>query len=387
MVRRVAVAAAIALLAVAGWWVVRAPFVPKAVAAAPDVAIDQPPADARAESSPAVTLAAPPTHAASSGASASDDTKDIERCGDEQRPEYGEVPRGPFQIHVQTKPGGLGYAAAQTRVDAALRASADPFDRAVSDMLNVGDIRSAAGAVDAVAQDAIASSDPRIYSLAMHACIDADARSGPLFGGPDPPQSCKSLNARQWAGIDPGNGVPWLLIYAQANSDGDVPAKADAMSHLVAATRFDDRPDIAAAAVLRDAPPDPDAAAAVDDLAQRGLWMNHFYFMPTSDCKSAAGRDPDLTARCEAIATTMFDHSDSQALRARGALLTFYTTGDSSRRDIARAERERSMAYEKSLSNASPCSQARVQMNELMRASQVGEVQARLESMELSAKP
>ena len=386
MVRRVAVVAGLALLVVVGWWVVRAPFGPK-VAAGPDMTIDPLPASAPAESSASATLAAAPTHATASAGVASEGPKDVERCGDEQRPEYGVVPRGPFQIQVQTKPGGLGYAAAQTRIDAALRASADPFDRAVSDMLNVGDSRSPAGAVDAVAQDALASSDPRIYSLAMHACLDADARSGDLIGGPPPPQSCQSLNARQWTSIDPGNGVPWLLVYMQANLAKDAAAKADAMAHLVAATRFDDRPDIAAAAVLRNAPPNPDAAAAVDDLAQRGLWMNHFYFMPTSDCKSALGHDAALTAQCEAIATTMFDHSDSSALRGRGALLTFYAAGDSSRRDITRAELERSMAYEKSLSNTSPCSQARVQMKELLRAAQVGEVQARQESMKPSAKP
>ena len=380
-------AAAIALFVVAGWWVVRAPFVARAVAAVPDIAIELPPASAPADSSASATLTTEATHAAASVVDASAGPKDIERCGDEQRPEYGTVPRGPFQIQVQTKPGGLGYAAAQAHIDAVLRASADPFDRAVSDMLNVGDIRSPDGAVDAVAQAALASSDPRIYSLAMHACLDADARSGPLIGGPAPPPSCKSLNARQWASIDPGNGVPWLLIYTQANAAGDASAKADAMAHLVAATSFDDRPDIAAAAVLRSAPPNPDSAAAVDDLAQRGLWMNNFFFMPTSDCRSASGRDAALSAQCEAIATTMFDHSDSHALRARGALLTFHTTGDSSRRDIARAELERSMAYDKSLSNTSPCSQARVQMKELLRAAQVGEVQARQESMKLPAKP
>jgi hypothetical protein len=377
------VAAAIALLVVAGWWVVRAPFVTKAVAAAPDIAIELPPANAKADPGASATLAAAPTPAAS----VPDVSKDTERCGDEQRPEYGVTPRGPFQIQVQTKPGGLGYAAAQARIDAALRASADPFDHAVSDMLNVGDSRSPAAAVDAVAQDALASSDPRIYSLAMHACLDADARSGDLIGGPPPPQSCQSLNARQWTSIDPGNGVPWLLVYMNANSAEDAAAKADAMAHLVAATRFDDRPDIAAAAVLRKASPDPNDAAAANDLANRGLWMNHLTFIPRSDCQSALGHDVALTTQCEAVATTMFEHSDSIGLRNRGAWLTFYATGDSSRRDISHAEFERGTAHDKELAMTSQCSQERAQMKELLRVAQVGEVQARQESMKPPAKP
>ena len=379
-------AVAIALLAVAGWWVLRSPF-STAVAEAPNVAIDLRPANAKAESSPWATLAVASTHAASSAASASDGTKDIERCGEEQRPEYGVTPRGPFQIQVQTKPGGLGYAAAQARIDAALRASADPFDRAVSDMLNVGDSRSPAGALDTVVQDALGSSDPRIYSLAMHACSDADARSDPLIGGPVPPQSCKSLDERQWASIDPGNGVPWAAIYLQAYEARDGAAEAEAMAHLVAADHFDDRPDIAAAAVLRKAPPNPDDVAAASDLAQRALWLNHYASMPASQCKSALGHDAALTAQCEAIATTMFEHSDSISLRNRGAWLTFYATGNSSRRDISHAEFERATAYERELEGSSQCSRERARMKELLRAAQVGEVEARRESMKPPGKP
>ena len=380
-------AAGIALLAAAVWWVVRAPVVPKAVAAAPELAIDLPSANAKAGSSASAALAVAPRHAASSAASASDGTKDVERCGDEQRPEYGFIPKGPLQIWVQTKPGGLGYAAAQTRIDAALRASADPFDRAVSDMLNVGDSRSPAGALDAVVQDALASSDPRIYSLAMHACLDADARSDPLIGGPAPPQSCKSLDARQWASIDPGNGVPWTEIYLQAGKAGDAAAEADAIAHLAAATRFDDRPDIAAAAVLRNARANPNDAAAANDLAQRGLWLNHYGGMPALKCQSALGHDAALTAQCEAIATTMFEHSDSIQLRSRGASLTFYATGDSSRRDISHAEFERATAHGKELASASQCSQERARMKEILRGAQVGEVEARQESTKPPAKP
>ena len=382
-------AAGIALLAMVGWWLGRGPVIPKAVAvaAAPVVTVDPALTPAKLESRALARTAAASTNGASAAASASDGLADRERCGDEQRPQYGVTHQGPLQILVQTKPGGLGYAAAQARIDAALRASADPFELAVSDMLNVGDSRSPAGAVDAVVQAALASSDPRIYSLAMHACVDADARSGPPIGGPPPPQSCKSLSARQWAGIDLGNGVPWLVVYAEANQAGDAAAKADAMDHLAAAVRFDDRPDIAAAAVLRNASPNPADAAAASDLADRGLWLNHFDFMPRSDCESARGRDAALTAQCEAIATTMFDHSDSTGLRNRGASLTFYATGDSSRRDISRAELERARAYQQQLANTSQCSQERARMKELSRGAQVGEVEARRESMKRNATP
>lgn len=316
-----------------------------------------------------------------------DHPADAVRCGEEQRPEYDVIPKGPLQVIVQTRPAGLAYKAAQARIDMALRASADPFDRAVADLLNVGDMRTAPGAVDAVIQDALASSDPRIYSLAAHACVDAEARSGPLIDGPPPPASCQSLNPRYWASIDPDNGVPWTLVYEEARVAGDAAAKVDAVAHLAAATRFEDRPFIAAAAVLKRASANPDEVAALDDLAERGLWLNHFVQMPVSECRSASSVDFPFRAQCETIATTMFDHSDLAYLRARGATLTLYTTGNSSRRDVVRSEGQLAAARDKAMESSSPCSQTLDKMRQLLRGAQVGEVQARVEAGKRPTRP
>jgi len=316
------VAVLAALLVGGGWWVVRGPMVDKPTSGSSDLVVDEP---VLLDSS-VTTAASSPSHAgplALSGARAASVAGPpvvVERCGDEQRPEYGSVKRGPFDVTVVTKPAGLAYTAAQARIDAALRASADPFDRAVADLVNVGDMRTPEGALDAVVQDALATSDPRIYSLAFIACVDSDARTGFPTDGPPPPPSCAKLSVRRWTQLEPDNGVPWLAAIQEAHGNSDPSELADALAHLVAASRFEGRLHAAAGAVLQQASASAQDAAAVGDLASRAIALDPVGSTLRGLCNSKSGADEARLAQCAAIATTMFEHTDSQMAASAPAL-------------------------------------------------------------------
>ena len=377
-----------ALLLAAGWWVLRAPLAEEPRAKGAEVDLDSPAMRELAASSVPmpdgrVELVKSPA------ASAPGQGTNSDRCGNEQRPGYTLMPmsEGPFLKPVMTKPAALNYAAAQARIDAALRSSPDAFDRAVADLLNVGDMRTPSGALEALVEDAGASVDARVYSLALIACRDAEARSGPPVDGPPPPASCASLNARRWAQLDPGNGVPWLAIFQEARQADDAAAQEDALAHLAASTRFEGRLHAAAGAVLRRASGNPEDGAATDDLATRTIALNPVSSTLASICKRESGVDATRLDQCETIATAMFERSDDQSLRAQGAFITFAATGDPRRRDIARAERKRMESRAEAAGATSACDAQQAEMKSLLRSAQVGEVQAMREAAHASAIP
>ena len=202
---------------------------------------------------------------ASSAPVASDD----EHCGQEDGPAFAPAEmRDEMIVADQTKAAGPTWTATQTRIDGALRGGADAFDRAVADLLNVGDMRTPDGQLEALVQDASAGHDARVYALAFRACYTA-AHSAPRLRRAAPPTSCASLTVRQWASLDPDNGVPWLAALAQADEAGDAAALRDALAHLAAATRFDDGAYQASAEVLSHAPAAGANEFAIGDLSNK----------------------------------------------------------------------------------------------------------------------
>lgn len=375
---------AVSLLLTAGWWVLRSPLVERGRhgIAGGDAHLEAMRENAASsETSPEGAVALASARVASAPASAASG----QLCGDEQRPEVTLIRKGPFMMPVVTKPASVTYTAAQARLDAALRSSADPFDGAVADLLNVGDMRTPSGVLDALVEDAITSDDPRVYSLARNACADADAREGPPVDGPPPPPSCATLSVRRWAQLDSGNGVPWLLMLQQSEAAGDVVALEDALAHLAAARRFEGRLYSSAGAVLRHDPGRPEEGAAVDDLATHTIALNPVASTLTHLCKHDTGVEPARLAQCETIATTLFDHSDEQSLRAQGAAVTFAVTGDPARKNLVRAERERMETRAKATTAALPCETQRIEVKTLVREAQVGEVEAMRELASASA--
>ena len=362
----------IAVMACAGWWALRAPAIEHhAVAPPPEIDIDPPAMRARRDA--AIALAMTPddpwTFAESLAASAPAAAADKEDCGIADAPKFSQPPT-PDDAPVPTAAPSQRFLGAQARVDAALRASADPLDRAVADLLNLGDMRTDAGRDEAVVQQAIATSDPRVYALAFGICRK-----------PGAPASCSSISLGRWVELDPDNGIPWIWDLAQAQERGDVPAAVAAMSRLASSTRFDVRYGGIVGAVANRAPKDGPDLAAVDDLAVRAAGMSAALPIPSFQtlfgvCQKQGGGIESLAQQCRKISDTMFDHSDDLVVQALSGTLMVRMTGDTTRRDAIRAERAIAAARWSPATGFSECREMRATLQRWRRAAEIGEVEA-----------
>jgi hypothetical protein len=383
--RRTKVIAAIALGAAAtsGWWVLRAPAIERHAVAPPDPDIDPPATRARRDAAIALAktpddqrrLARSPASSASAGTPAPD--VDMALCGAAEKPRFSEdrqLPDGSF-VQDQTRSAGPDYLAARANIDAKLRASNDPFDRATADWLNVGEMRTQEGRLDALVQHATASRDPRVYGLAYRACL----RSQPAA------PSCATLDPRAWAALDPGNGVPWAYVLARANAARDQPAAREALAAMAAADRFNDNRS-AISGVVASYPARSDTElGAIDDFIE---WDTHndtsFDFRPMDALKQACGHradsDADTGRECQAIDDVMFDHSDSLSLRASAGDLQIAMTGDKRRRNQFSDEVRRAARVWSADMTRPPCTQVRIYLARVRHRVAVGEVQEMLEA-------
>ena len=362
-----------ASLLAAGWWVLRAPAIEhQAVVPPPDIDIDPPAMRARREAALALALMPddPWTFAESLAASASAKGAGQEDCGIADGPQYRK-PASPEDVPVQTAGASPRHVNAQARIDAALRSSADPLDRAVADLINVGDMRSDAGRDEAVAQQAAVTTDPRLYAVGFGLCHAALV----------PAPSCRSISLDRWLELDSGNGIPWIWALGRAQDYGDTAAVRAAMSHLASATRFDVRYASVVGAIARRVPQDDPDLAAVDELAVKAVGdaaaMPFPSFQPLLRiCRGQAGGDMALAQQCRIISDGMFDHSDTLIVQGISGGLLWQTTGDGSRRDFIVAERAVAEARWSPATGFSECHEMRDSLKKLLRRAQVGDVEA-----------
>jgi hypothetical protein len=362
----------IAALAVFGWWFARAPGIEhEAVAPPPDIDIDPPVMRARREAALALALMPddPWTFAESLAASAPDKPVEKEDCGLEGRARFSDSGEAGDQS-VQIGGESARYAGAQARIDAALRASADPLDRAVADLVNVGDMRNEVGRNEAVVRQAAMSTDPRLYALGYGLCNS-------VFPAVE---SCRAISLDRWIEIDPDNGIPWVLMLNQAQARGDAAGMRTAMSHMASATRFDVYMASAAGAVASRMSKDEQEVAAVGDLASKAFMLSSTGTIPPYQplvqvCKRQASGDVELARTCLAISDVMYAHSDNMISYALSGALMLQTTGDTSRRELIRAENAVAAAHWSPATGFSECRVLREQTKRLLRTSQVGDVE------------
>ena len=370
-----ALGVAAAVLALLATWIVRAPMPPRPVARAPDIDIDPPVMRARknAEIALATTPADPWTFAESLAASAPASGAEgvaKEHCGIDDGPQFTK-PDSTDDEPVQTRAALPRYASAQARIDAALRASADPIDQAAADLLNLGDMRTPEGRVEAVVQQAAASNDPRVYALGYGLC----------HGSADRAPSCRLLSAEGWARMDPGNGLPWVDVLAQAQARGDAAGGRDAMAHLAASTRFDTYMLAVPGAVANKAPADGQDLSAANELLVNAIGQAASLTIPPFQpliqaCHDGAGGNDAMAQQCRTISDVMFEHADTLIVHAISGALLLQATGDASRRDFIRAERAVLAAQWSPATGFSACREMRNAMNKIRRSAQVGEVEA-----------
>jgi hypothetical protein len=394
---RIAVVIALTVVAVgAARWIAKAPRVD-----APAVRVsDAHPAAAVVDTAASALAVARPSSVAVVPRLAQTDES---RCGRDEMPVFKDPePDADGVVHLQMpvpdpdgvvrrlpgeiKPAGVGYTGAQRRIDAALRATGDPFDRSVADWLNVDGLRSPSALLGALAQDALDSGDARAYALAFHACNDemvfVRASSRPTS------PACASLSVAEWARRDPGNGVPWVYALRAAMQDGDAAAQAQALRQIASSSRFDERAMAGPAAVARLQMPDADLAA------QTALAMQAFG-MPTAPpfsvltrrCRDRAGGDDDLAHGCDEVARVLFDLSDSLIVRAIGGSLHKLATGDPGWLEKSHRERAalEALPQPASVSVSTPCGAERAALRYFVRAGEIGEVAALKERTAASA--
>ena len=371
--RRAVVAIVVATVTLAAWWLARGPAIERhAVVPPPDIDIDPPAMRARREAALALAMMPddPWTFAESLAASAPDKAEDKEDCGIGGRPRFDQAGNSP-QSRVQTGGASSRYANAQARVDAALRSSADPLDRAVADLVNAGSMRSESGRNEAVVQQAAATTDARLYALGYGMC-HSNLPTAP---------SCRSISLDRWIQLDPDNGVPWLTMLSQAQASGDAAGARAALSHMASATRFDIYPQVAAGAIASRAARDDPELAAVKDLSLEASAVEAMLPLPpfqalTQLCRDKAGGDVELAQTCRTISDTMYAHSDSLISQSVSAAVLLQATGDASRRDFIPAERAVAEARWSPATGFSACQEMRDSLDRVVRTARVGEVEA-----------
>jgi hypothetical protein len=368
-----------------GGWLTFGPAWPRPVRAEPLIDIETPAVRARLDA--ALALARMPdepwtvSKARPAASAASDAQADGARCGEDQmpvsEPPVPDADGRTLLVFHETRPGGVGYTGAIHRIDAALRSSGDPFDRGVADALNVGDVQTPSGRLDALVQDAMTSSDPRLYALAVQACNALEYAVWVVNALPQPTSPrCAQLDMRDWASRDPGNAVPWLHVLQQADQAGDRDAQREALQRIATSSTFDVHLYAGAAAIAR-----LKAASDADLAAQALLSMRATSLVglpPFSGliehCRNMAGGDAEMAATCETISEAMFDHSDTFMSRNVGASLHKLTTGDGSL--LERAHREEGVVGRRWAAEwgGSACSADRGLLRQMVRLGTHGEV-------------
>ena len=227
---------------------------------------------------------------------------------------------------------GIGH------IDDALRASADPFARAVAVWLDLPRTDDdSEGIPDGARQRLLATmaastTDPRVYALAFRTCSGSGEAA------------CQALSARRWAALDPGNAVPWLFLLNDAERARDASGEQEAWFHVAASTRFDEQFYSRLQPILFAAGDAPDDQRAAEALSVMGIGISAaepIGFGPLlKGCRDAAHADANRAQLCTKVADLLFDHSDAPVTRLLGASITKRSTGDTRRSEqVAKEQR------------------------------------------------
>jgi hypothetical protein len=210
----------------------------------------------------------------------------------------------------------------RARIVAALRADPSELAQAAAAWFAtvvIGDGASqdapgAAAARDALARQALAATDPRVYALAFNACGGNKHADG----------ACQLLNAAQWARLDPTNATPWLHVLAAARERNDRAGQDEAL-HRIATAQRSEVGFFAVPGLIANAAPAGDAPAL---LASWTMALESVVMQPRPSyqplltaCRSETLRDANRRQTCSAIATLLTDSADTLIERGIGATL------------------------------------------------------------------
>lgn len=168
------------------------------------------------------------------------------------------------------------------------------------------------GPLERLAQQATATRDPRVYSLAFKAC------RGTKEG------SCSLLKAARWAQLDGDNGDPWLYVLAEAAARKDTAQMEEAAYRIGGASRVDMRFFAIPRAIAEHAGSGDaglQAANALAILAIGGMAALPFPSIEpmTRRCRGTELGDANRRQRCDAMASALAERSDNMFYAGIGA--------------------------------------------------------------------
>ncbi len=271
------------------------------------------------------------------------------------------------------------FSASVRRIDAALRASPDPYANAVGIWLNLPRDESGEEAVSLserrreLAALAAQSTDPRIYELAFLTCRRSSDADG-----------CHVLSARRWVDLDPGNALPWAVLLEEAIARGDVSGQENALFQMSKADRYDTRTLAQLAPIISASDGSPADQAAAESLSVLSFGIVAAWPLPFAAWRvcavPAARADLNRAQLCISLANVMFEHSDSLQTRSLGATLTKRLSGDPTRSAIVNRELDASTKGWKEPAELN-CEALDAKLAFLARAAVVGQPRALHEAM------
>jgi hypothetical protein len=149
-----------------------------------------------------------------------------------------------------------------------------------------------------VVQLAAGGRDPAVYAMTIYMC-DASAAA-------DPDSACQQISLQRWAGMDPDNAVPWLLLAGAARTRHDNAAETDAFSHAAKAHKVDSYSDsvfaFAEPELPQDVTPLERAYLAIEVIGVEAAIGSSQYHVASGYCSSDAIQDSNVRQQCDSLA-------------------------------------------------------------------------------------
>ena len=150
-------------------------------------------------------------------------------------------------------------------------------------------------AMEPLVNRALASMDPADYAAAAQIC--ARINTG----------ACAKVSYEGWAGLEPRNSAPWLLIFGAAVERKDLPAQVDAVRHIGLATEYDphllDRAPLYLSAEVVSRKPLLQVSIGSSVIGSTAASSIPPLFGLGRYCSESAVRDPDRRASCDNLIT------------------------------------------------------------------------------------
>jgi hypothetical protein len=286
--------------------------------------------------------------------------------------DYSVALRSRWLANAHRHAADLAAAAAS----AASAAASEPFGDFQLPTAETPAVQAAAQArAERLVDTATATTDPRVYAMAMRLCR-------PFHVGPPP--SCSRLSLAQWARLDPANAAVWLELFEDATSRRDTPAANEALHRMATATSFDSRYGLVAGAVVAHAPNDDRSALPAFTLAVEVVGLEAAFWLPglqslVAACGGTALDDTNRRETCSRVAELMAEATDTLITPSIATAIGRKLGWPQARLDAHKAEL--SQLYERAsamIDDANPlgCPTLKRQLDHLERVGRMGEIAA-----------